>query len=78
MIIEEVFHFYTRYYLKGPKQGQVDTFIENLPGLPDNIHASSGGGYWLCDFFIRWPEFSLYDFLAARPAIRRLLSQVQW
>ncbi|KAI0239757.1 Adipocyte plasma membrane-associated protein [Lamellibrachia satsuma] len=65
-----------RYYLKGPKQGQVDTFIENLPGLPDNIRESSGGGYWLCGSLPRGPGFSLYDFLAARPAIRRLLSQL--
>ena len=32
-----------RYYLKGPKKGQVDTFVENLPGLIDNIRPSSGG-----------------------------------
>ena len=68
--------FSRRYHLKGPKKGQVDTFVENLPGVPDNIRPSSGGGYWLCDAVPRGPGFSLFDFLAPRPLIRRLLTQV--
>ena len=67
-----------RYHLKGPKKGQVDTFVENLPGLLDNIRPSSGGGYWLCDALPRGPGFSLFDFLAPRPLIRKLLTQVLW
>lgn len=29
-----------RYYIDGPKRGQVEVFIDALPGLPDNIRPS--------------------------------------
>ncbi len=36
-----------RYWLKGPKAGQSDLFIENLPGFPDGISQGENGLYWL-------------------------------
>ncbi|XP_064486172.1 uncharacterized protein LOC135398717 [Ornithodoros turicata] len=36
-----------RYYLKGPKKGQTEVFVDNLPGEPDNIRPSKRGGYWV-------------------------------
>lgn len=36
-----------RYWLKGPKAGQSDIFIENLPGFPDGISQGENGLYWL-------------------------------
>lgn len=36
-----------RYWLKGPKAGQSDLFIENLPGFPDGISQGEDGLYWL-------------------------------
>lgn len=35
-----------RYYLKGPKKGTRDIFIDGLPGLPDNINSDGQGGYF--------------------------------
>lgn len=48
-----------RYWIEGPKAGQVETFAENLPGYPDNINRSSEGGYWLAMVGIRSPAFDL-------------------
>ncbi|KAK2190449.1 hypothetical protein NP493_81g01009 [Ridgeia piscesae] len=76
LVAETTYSRILRYHLKGPKKGQVDTFVENLPGLLDNIRPSSGGGYWLCDALPRGPGFSLFDFLAPRPLIRKLLTQL--
>ncbi|KAK2185447.1 hypothetical protein NP493_236g03081 [Ridgeia piscesae] len=76
LVVEGIFARILRYHLKGHKKGQVDTFVENLPGVPDNIRPSSGGGYWLCDAVPHGPGFSLFDFLAPRPLIRRLLTQL--
>ena len=28
-------------------KGGADMFVENMPGLPDNIRLSSSGGYWV-------------------------------
>ncbi|KAL7192872.1 hypothetical protein ACSBR2_024643 [Camellia fascicularis] len=36
-----------RYYIQGEKKGDVDTFIDNLPGLPDNIRYDGEGQYWI-------------------------------
>lgn len=36
-----------RVWLKGPKVGQHDVFIDRLPGFPDGISAREGGGYWV-------------------------------
>ncbi|GJQ80827.1 Hmu [Trypoxylus dichotomus] len=35
-----------RYYLKGPKKGTHDLFIDGLPGLPDNINSDGQGGFF--------------------------------
>lgn len=35
-----------RYYIKGPKKGQLEVFADVLPGEPDNIRPSSRG-YWV-------------------------------
>lgn len=36
-----------RYWLKGDNAGQVDSFIDNLPGFPDNITFNGTDTYWL-------------------------------
>lgn len=37
----------TRYWLKGPKKGTSDIFIDNLPGFPDGISSTDRGTFWL-------------------------------
>ena len=59
-----------RYYLKGSKAGTVDIFADNLPGLPDNITPSSGGGYWVGLGAVR--DNGLLDMLVERPWLRLL------
>ena len=36
-----------RFWLSGPKQGQSETFIDNLPGFPDGISSNGKGKFWL-------------------------------
>lgn len=36
-----------RYYLEGRRKGSVDMFIDNLPGVPDNIRYDGEGLYWI-------------------------------
>ena len=42
-----------RYWLKGPKAGTHEIFIENLPGYPDNISGNGKGTFWLALFTVR-------------------------
>ncbi|KAF8377718.1 hypothetical protein HHK36_031102 [Tetracentron sinense] len=39
-----------RYYIQGQRKGSVENFIDNLPGLPDNIRYDGEGHYWIALF----------------------------
>ncbi|XP_053316170.1 adipocyte plasma membrane-associated protein [Spea bombifrons] len=63
-----------RYYVSGLTKGGVDMFVENLPGFPDNIRLSSSGGYWVAMSAVRLnPGFSMMDFLADKPWIKKII-----
>ncbi|XP_017690832.1 PREDICTED: adipocyte plasma membrane-associated protein isoform X1 [Lepidothrix coronata] len=63
-----------RYYVSGLMKGGADMFVENMPGLPDNIRLSSSGGYWVAMAAVRHnPGFSLLDFLAGKPWIKKMI-----
>ncbi|WP_017932278.1 SMP-30/gluconolactonase/LRE family protein [Robiginitomaculum antarcticum] len=36
-----------RVWVSGPRAGQHDVIIDNLPGFPDNINRADNGTYWL-------------------------------
>jgi sugar lactone lactonase YvrE len=71
-----------RVWLAGPKAGQADVFIENLPGFPDGISAtgkssvpnlkSSGGNdrFWLA---LVTPRQALFDRLLPHPFLRKVV-----
>lgn len=55
-----------RLWISGPKQGQLEPVVEDLPGAPDNINRASDGNYWLSfvgmrtpfsDLILRYPRF---------------------
>ena len=37
----------SRYWLSGPKAGTHDLFIDNLPGLPDNLSFNGHDRFWV-------------------------------
>ncbi|KAL1414762.1 hypothetical protein MTO96_007232 [Rhipicephalus appendiculatus] len=60
------------YYLKGPKQGQTDVFVDKLPGMPDNIRPSKRGGYWVAFVAGRSPnDTGVVDYLVPFPFVRK-------
>jgi ribose transport system permease protein len=48
-----------RYWFEGPKKGQVEVLMENLPGYPDNINMASDGNYWMSLLGMRSPALDL-------------------
>lgn len=62
----------SRYYHSGPKKGQLQVLIDNLPGYPDNINRASDGTYWLALMGMRTPAL---DLALEMPAFRRRLAQ---
>jgi len=54
VLINETYRYrIVRYWLKGPKAGTHEIFIDNLPGFPDNISNNHKGTFWLALFTIR-------------------------
>jgi len=53
---QHILHNVMKYHLKGPKQGQLEVFMDNLPGLPDNIRPSGRGTYWIGLYTPRVPD----------------------
>jgi sugar lactone lactonase YvrE len=54
----------TRLWLSGPRAGQHDVLIDNLPGFPDNLSTGDGGRLWIA---IPSPRNPLLDWAHARP-----------
>jgi len=54
VLINETYRYrIIRYWLKGPKAGTHEIFIDNLPGFPDNISSNHEGTFWLALFTVR-------------------------
>ncbi|VIO99075.1 Uncharacterized protein BM_BM17786 [Brugia malayi] len=71
------------YFPNGPRMGETEIFIDNLPGLPDNIRLGSNGTFWIGLGAVRHSDqFSMLDFLADKPYIRKCILQLvperQW
>jgi ribose transport system permease protein len=63
-----------RYWIAGPRKGELEIAVESLPGNPDNINRASDGTYWLALVGIRTPTF---DLAARKPGFRlRMVKQV--
>nr|XP_043618638.1 protein STRICTOSIDINE SYNTHASE-LIKE 4-like [Erigeron canadensis] len=60
-----------KYWLKGEMRGTVDTFIDNLPGFPDNIKLAPDGSYWIA---ILQFTSSRMNFVHSSKAIKHLLA----
>jgi sugar lactone lactonase YvrE len=54
----------SRYWLKGDKAGVHDLFIDNLPGLPDNLSFNAQDRFWVALYSPRNP---LLDGFAGYP-----------
>jgi ribose transport system permease protein len=61
-----------RYWFDGPRKGQVQTVLDNLPGHPAKIRAASDGSYWLAIMGMRTPAL---DLALAMPDLRRRMAR---
>ncbi|KAI5705849.1 hypothetical protein M8J75_002337 [Diaphorina citri] len=63
-----------RYYLKGPKQGKSEVFIDGLPGLPDNVKRDSKGNFLVS---LVCPEYTpqILHIIGPFPNIRKFVAR---
>ncbi|EJN28208.1 gluconolactonase [Pseudomonas sp. GM78] len=62
----------TRYWLSGPKAGTHDLFIDNLPGLPDNLSFNGRDRFWVALYA---PRNALLDKTAPHPFVRKMIAR---
>lgn len=74
VLVNETYRYrIVRYWLKGPKAGTHDIFIDNLPGFPDNISSNDKGTFWLALFTVRNDAI---DKLHPYPFLKTLMSKL--
>jgi ribose transport system permease protein len=61
-----------RYWFDGPKKGQVECVIKDMPGYPDNINRASDGTYWMAWLGMRTPSF---DMALRHPGFRKRMTR---
>ena len=62
-----------RLWLKEPKLGQDDIFIDNLPGFPDGISSNGRDRFWLA---LPTPRMPIVDRMLPHPFLRKLVARL--
>lgn len=62
-----------RVFIRGPRTGEVEVFIDNLPGFPDGISTGKDGIFWLAIFA---PRNALVDVAGPKPWLRKLIFRI--
>src|SRR5215216_7568622 len=70
LVVETGEYQIRRVWLKEPKMGQNDTFIDNLPGFPDGISSNGRDKFWLA---LVTPRNAVLDRLLPYPFLRKVI-----
>ena len=62
-----------RVWLKEPKMGQNDIFIDNLPGFPDGISSNGRDRFWLA---LVTPRQAMFDRMQPYPFMRKMVMRL--
>jgi sugar lactone lactonase YvrE len=74
VLVNETYRYrITRYWLKGANAGSHDVFIDNLPGLPDNLQGDRAGTFWVA---LPTPRKADADFLHRHPWLKAQLAKL--
>lgn len=74
VLVAETFGYrVTRLWIAGPKKGEVDRFVDALPGMPDNVQTDDEGRVWVA---LIKERSGLLDALYPRPGLRKVLFRI--
>nr|XP_018898205.1 PREDICTED: adipocyte plasma membrane-associated protein-like [Bemisia tabaci] len=73
-VVETIKSRVHRYWLKGPKKGTSEIFLDNLPGVPDNIVPYKNGGFVVSLILTREAP-DIPNYLAPFPRLRQIISR---
>jgi hypothetical protein len=70
LVVETGSYRVHRVWLSGPKQGQSEIFIDNLPGFPDGISSNGRDKFWLA---LVTPRDPTLDKVLPLPLLRKVI-----
>lgn len=70
LVVETCKYRIHRVWLTGPKAGQSEVFIDNLPGFPDGLSSNGKGTFWLA---LVSPRNKLLDNILPHPFLRKVV-----
>ncbi len=73
LVVETTEYRVRRLWLTGPRQGEDEVFIDNLPGFPDGISCDDNGTFWLA---LMNPRNAFIDWTLERPWIRKVAARL--
>ncbi len=74
LMVSESGHYRVwRFWIDGPRAGQREVVIDNLPGFPDNINNGLNGRFWIG---LVAPRNKLVDDMSDKPWLRKLTQRL--
>jgi sugar lactone lactonase YvrE len=73
LVVETGEYRIRRVWLNGPKMGQSDIFIDNLPGFPDGISSNGNSTFWLA---LVTPRQAFVDRMLPYPFVRKIVARL--
>ena len=73
LVVETGMYRVRRVWLKEPKMGQNDIFIDNLPGFPDGISSNGRDRFWLS---LVTPRQAMFDRMQPYPFMRKMVMRL--
>lgn len=73
LVVETGKYRVRRVWLKGPRVGQDDIFIDNLPGFPDGISSNGRDRFWLA---LPTPRLAIVDRMLPHPFLRKVVARL--
>jgi sugar lactone lactonase YvrE len=62
-----------KHWLLGPRTGETDVLIDNLPAFPDNINNGLNGNFWVG---LVAPRVDVLDSLSDKPFLRKVVQRL--
>ena len=73
LVVETGEYRIRRVWLKEPKMGQNDVFLDNLPGFPDGISSNGRDRFWVA---LVTPRQAAFDRMLPHPFMRKMVARL--
>jgi len=73
LVVETTRYRVRRLWLEGPRKGEDEVLLDNLPGFPDGISCDEMGTFWLA---LVNPRNAFVDWMLEHPSLRKIVARL--